>query len=127
MTAGPGTVEQKVRVDLDPEVKVSVADLQAQWDALGRLARMIREVAGMLGEAGRHADLAGWRQLRDTLARPQGLSAAETGARLSEQLQSLYDLINGPNAAPTHPMMNLLAELEDEYKKAESAYKRLSQ
>ena len=126
MTAGAVTAEQKVEVRLDPELKVSAEDLKAQWDALSRLSAMMRGTAGMLREADRHAEAPEWRKFRETLARPRGLSNSETGPRLSEQLQSLYNLIDGPNDAPTHAMMNLLGELEDEYAKAGETLKTLA-
>jgi photosystem II stability/assembly factor-like uncharacterized protein len=125
MIAGVSAAEQKVDVRLDPELKVASDDLKSQWDALARLCTMITGTAGMLHEAERHADSPEWREFRDTLARPRGLSTSETGPRLSEQLQSLYNLIDGPNDAPTEAMMNLLGELEAEYGKAGAALKTL--
>jgi photosystem II stability/assembly factor-like uncharacterized protein len=126
MTAGSVVSEQKVDVKIDPELKVSAADLKAQWDTLQRISTLMRGTAELLREADRHADSADWKALRDTLARPRNLSNSETGPRLSEQLQSLYNLIDGPNDAPTHAMMNLLAQLEQEYAKAGEAAKTLS-
>lgn len=120
MTVGTTISEQKVEVRMDPELKVSPDDLQAQWDALQRLTVMIQGTAEMLREADRHADSADWRKFRETLARPRNLSNSETGPRLSEQLQSLYGLIEGPNDAPTHAMIQLLTELEADYKNAQT-------
>jgi hypothetical protein len=104
---------------------VSVADLQKQWDALGKLSAMIREVGEMEREADRHEDSADWQKFRATLARPRNLSASETGPRLSEQLQALFNLIDGPNDAPTPAMMQLLGELEDESHQASAEFRRL--
>ena len=125
MIAGALAAEQKVEVRLDPELKVTSDDLKSQWDALARISAMITGTAAMLREAERHADSPEWRKFRDTLARPRGLSTSETGPRLSEQLQSLYNLIDGPNDAPTEAMMNLLDELGTEYGKAGAALKTL--
>lgn len=125
MTAGAAASEQKVDVRLDPELKVSAEDLKAQWDALVRVAAMMQGTAAMLREADRHADSPEWRKLRDTLARPRNLSNSETPPRLSEQLQSLYNLIDGPNDGPTHAMIALLTELEGEYKTAQAARQSL--
>lgn len=119
-------VEQKVRVKLDPEVNASPADLTAQWGALKRIVTMMRGVNQMRRAADSHAGSSQWRDFRGTLARPRGLSNAETGPRLYEQLQSLFGLIDGPNAAPTSPMMHLLAEIESAYSKAEADFKTLS-
>jgi hypothetical protein len=112
--------EQKVEVAIDPDLKVSTADLRAQWDALEQISALMRGTSEILREADRHADSADWRALRGTLARPRNLSAVETGPRLSEQLQSLYNLIDGPNDAPTRAMKNLLGELEEEYRRAQT-------
>jgi photosystem II stability/assembly factor-like uncharacterized protein len=125
MTAGGLTAERKVEVTLDPELKVGPDDLKAQWDALESLSEMIQGAAGMLRAAAAHPDSPEWTQFRDTLVRPRGLSASETGPRLSEQLQSLYTLIDGPNDAPTHAMMELLAQLQDDYRKAGAALRAL--
>ena len=118
--------EQKVQVRLDPEAKATAADLEAQWDALGKLSGMIREVGQMLQQADRHPDSPEWQAFRATLARPRNLTAAETGPRLSEQLQSLFTLIDGPNDAPTPAMMKLLADLEDECHKTGDAFHRMT-
>ena len=125
LTAGATVEEQKVQVRLDPELKVSAADLQEQWDALAKLAVMIRGTGAMLQQADRHADSPDWQRFRATLARPRNLAASETGPRLSEQLQSLFNLIDGPNDAPTPAMLKLLAELEDEYHKASDDLQRM--
>ncbi len=86
---------------------------------------MTRRVNEMLRAADTHADSAAWQEFRATLARPKGLSNSETGPRLSEQLQSLFNLIDGPNAAPTSAMTKLHAELEDALGKAETDFKTL--
>jgi hypothetical protein len=99
MTAGDVVQEQKVEVRMDPSVHVSIRDLQAQWDAEARVSAMMQGVRN-----------------RPELARPKGLGNAETGPRLAEQLASLFNLMDGANAAPTAAMMSLLAELELEYK-----------
>lgn len=54
------------------------------------------------------------------------LMQKQSNTRLSEQLQSLYNLIDGPNDAPTHGMMELLGELETEYRKAQDTFHSLA-
>jgi photosystem II stability/assembly factor-like uncharacterized protein len=125
MTAGPAVEEQKVDVQLDPELKTSAADLASQWDALNKISGMMRGVADMLREADTHAGSKPWQAFRETLARPKDLSNSETGPRLSEQLQALFNLIDGANDAPTHAMMSLLGDLQDAYAKASDAFKAL--
>ncbi|HEX3744231.1 MAG TPA: hypothetical protein VHW09_09885 [Bryobacteraceae bacterium] len=118
LTADGATAEQKVQVRLDPDIKAAPADLQAQWDTLSKLGGMIREVGQMVRQADEHPDSAEWKAFRATLARPRNLGNSETGPRLSEQLQSLFNLVDGPNDAPTPAMMKLTDELENEYRKA---------
>jgi len=125
LTAGGAIEQQNVKVELDPELKVSMADLQRQWDALAKLGSMIREVGDMVQQADRHGDSPDWQKFRAIVARPRNLTASETGPRLSEQLQSLFNLIDGPNDAPTPAMMKLLAELEDEYRNASDELQRI--
>ena len=79
----------------------------------------------MVREADRHEDSPDWQKFRATLARPRNLTGSETGPRLSEQFQSLFNLIDGPNDAPTPAMMQLLAELEDESRKASDDFHRM--
>ncbi len=118
LTADGATEEQKVQVQLDPEQKTSMADLQAQWDALTKINTLIHDVGDMVQQADRHADSPDWQKFRATIARPRNVTASDSGPRLSEQLQALSTLIEGPNDAPTPAMMKLLGELEDEYHKA---------
>jgi hypothetical protein len=127
LTAGSAVEEQKVEVNLDPDLKVSMDDLQKQWDALQNLSTMIREVGDLLRQTDRQSDSPEWQNFRARLARPRGLSGSETGPRLSEQLQSLFNLIDGPNDAPTPAMMKLLAELEDEYRQVAADFQRMKQ
>jgi photosystem II stability/assembly factor-like uncharacterized protein len=125
LTAAGAVEQQSIEVRLDPELKVTLADLQKQWDALAKLSAMIRDAGEMLREADRHEDSPDWQKFRATLARPRNLTGSETGPRLSEQLQSLFNLIDGPNDAPTPAMMQLLGELEDESHKTSEDFRRL--
>jgi hypothetical protein len=117
MTAGSATSEQSVTVELDPELKVSPADLKSQWDTLDRISTLIRSTSSMLRESGQHADSPAWTKFRETLA----------ASRLTEQLQALFSLIDGPNDAPTQAMTKLLGELEGDYGKSSADFKRLNQ
>jgi photosystem II stability/assembly factor-like uncharacterized protein len=126
LTLGSAASEEKVQVELDPELLVAEADLRMQWDALNRIGVMIRRVNEMLRAADQHGAAIQWQKFRATLARPRGLSASETGPRLSEQLQSLFGLIDGPNAAPTSAMVRLLAELEEACARAELDFNGLN-
>jgi photosystem II stability/assembly factor-like uncharacterized protein len=105
MTVGSTAAEQKVTVALDPELKVSAADLEAQWRTLYKISSMIRSVADMLRESDRHSDSASWTKFRASL----------TGSGMAQQLQSLFTLVDGPNDAPTSAMTKLLDEIQSGY------------
>jgi hypothetical protein len=115
MIAGSTVVEQKVTVQLDPELKASTADLQSQWQSLEKLSTMIRATGDMLRESDRHADSPGWTKFHTSLA----------ASRLSEQLQALFTLIDGPNDAPTPAMTKLIGELESDYDRSSLEFQAL--
>jgi len=115
MFSGSNPVSQKATVKLDPELKVSAADLQSQWQTLERISAMIRNTADMLRESDRHADSAGWTRFRGSLA----------ASRLSEQLQTLFTLIDGPNDAPTQAMTKYMGELESDYNRSLAEFQTL--
>ena len=115
MIAGSTAVEQKVTVQLDPELKVSTADLETQWRILGKISAMIRTTGDMLRESDRHADSPGWTKFHASLA----------ASRLSEQLQALFTLVDGPNDAPTPAMTKLLGELEADHDRSSREFQAL--
>ena len=117
---------QDLEVRLDPEMKVEMAALESQWNVLAKLGAMSREVGEMVRQADRHADSPDWQKFRATLTRPRNLTASETGPRLSEQLQSLFNLIDGPNGAPTPAMMKLLEELQAEFDRSAATFKSMN-
>ena len=117
MIAGSTAVEQKVTVEIDPELKASSADLQSQWQTLEKISAMIRTTGDMLRESDRHTDSAVWTKFHASLA----------ASRLAEQLQALFNLIDGPNDAPTPAMTKLLGELGSDYDRSSGEFKTLQQ
>ncbi len=115
MTTGSTSTEQKVTVALDPELKVSAADLEAQSRTLDKISSMIRSVGDMLRESDRHSDSASWTKFRASL----------TGSGISQQLQSLFTLVDGPNDAPTSAMTKLLGEIESGYDRSVAEFQTL--
>lgn len=115
MTTGSTSTEQKVTVALDPELKVSAADLEAQWRTLDKISSMIRSVGDMLRESDRHSDSAPWTKFRASL----------TGSGMAQQLQSLFTLVDGPNDAPTSAMTKLLDEIETGYDRSVAEFQTL--
>jgi len=115
MIAGGTAVEQKVTVQIDPELKGSAADLEAQWQSLEKISGMIRATGDMLRESDRHTDSAEWTKFHASLA----------ASRLAEQLQALFTLIDGPNDAPTQAMTKLLGELATDYQRSSEEFQAL--
>jgi len=115
LTAGTASVEQNFTVEIDPELKSSLEDLRAQWTALQKLSEMIRGSGNMLREAARHGDSPTWESFRR--------SVSEAG--LTQQLQSLFTLIDGANDAPTEAMRKLFDELAADYNRLSQEYRKL--
>jgi hypothetical protein len=115
MIAGATAVEQKLTVQIDPELKDSAADLEKQWQSLERISAMIRATGDMLRESDRHTDSPGWTKFHTGLA----------ASRLAEQLQALFTLIDGQNDAPTEAMTKLLDELESDCTRSSREFQAL--
>ena len=114
-----------MEVRLDPEIKTSAADLQAQWNAVTKISDMIRQVTQMVQQAERHADSPEWKTFAATITRPRTGPGVDSAPKLAEQLPALLNLIDGPNDAPTPMMMKLLGELEGDYQKATAQFQAL--
>lgn len=123
LTADGASQEQQVQIRLDPEIKTSAADLRTQWDALTTLSGMISEVGQMVQQADRHSDSPEWRAFQATITRPRSGPGSDGAPGLAEQLTSLFNLIDGPNDAPTPAMLKLLGELLDDYQKASTQFR----
>jgi photosystem II stability/assembly factor-like uncharacterized protein len=104
--AGAVTSEQPLEVILDPALRVERANLEQQWQVSTKLVSMMRDATKVVEAAP---------ALRDRVQRAPGTGRSEMPARLAERLQSLFDLVDSPNDAPTGPMLQALAELEAEY------------
>jgi photosystem II stability/assembly factor-like uncharacterized protein len=115
MSAGSVAAEQKVTVDIDPELKASGADLQSQWNTLQKISSMIGAASAMLRESEGHADSPGWASFRTAL----------TDSRLAAQLQALFTLVDASNDPPTHAMTKLLDELESDYDRSVEDFRKL--
>jgi photosystem II stability/assembly factor-like uncharacterized protein len=115
LIAGAAAVEQKVTVQIDPELKTTPADLQTQWNDLQRISAMIRSTRDMLRESDQHGNSPEWSQFR----------ASMTGSGLAQQLQALFTLIDGANDAPTEAMRKLLDELESDFNRATGEFQKL--
>jgi photosystem II stability/assembly factor-like uncharacterized protein len=119
LVADGNTSEQALELRLDPALTVNPSDLLEQFQYSRRLTSLQRQVTSALSRlsaAGKeHPDqIQTIATLRDPLARPPGAGRSETHPRLLENLQALYALVDGANAAPTSAMRRYFDELEAE-------------
>ena len=99
-----GTSEQKFRVELDPQVHSSAGDLQQQFEMLQEIGKMQRQIAELAkGDAA-------------PFSRPAGSSRSATGPRLRENLATLFQAVDGADAAPTEAQSKYFDELQQEFK-----------
>ena len=115
MIAGPAAIERKVTVEIDPELKSSVADLESQWRTLEKISTMIRTTRDMSRQSDHGANAPAWEKFQASLA----------GSRLAEQLQSLFTLVDASNDPPTEAMRKLLDELESDYDRFAEQFRAL--
>ena len=114
MIAGPAAIERKVTVEIDPELKSSVADLESQWRTLEKISTMIRTTRDMSRQSDHGANAPAWEKFQASLA----------GSRLAEKLQSLFTLVDASNDPPTEAMRKLLDELESDYDRFAERFER---
>jgi hypothetical protein len=142
LTVNGKQMEQPLTVRLDPTVKVTMAELQQQYDTALKLRDMIsvtnlamrsldslgQQFKGL--EATVHnlspdappalhdtitADLKGLDTLELKLVRNENAPPYSLGPRLSEQLGALFSDIERVNAGPTKAQMELFNELQGEF------------
>lgn len=115
MIAGPAAIERKVTVEIDPELKSSVTDLETEWRTLEKISTMIRATRDMSRQSDHGANAPAWESFQASLA----------GSRLAEQLQSLFTLVDASNDPPTGAMRKLLDELESDYDRFAEQFRAL--
>jgi hypothetical protein len=112
--------DQPLEVQMDPTAPVSQEDLVTQFnfvtktrDLQSRVAAAVRRLEAATEQFRARNDFVRHiAELMDPLARPQRFNRAETGPRLTENLDTLYNAADGPNAAPTSAMVKFYGELE---------------
>jgi hypothetical protein len=142
LTVNGKKMEQPVAVRLDPTVKVTLAELQQQYDVALKLRDMI-SVTNLamrsLDSVGQQmhslettvhslspdappalhetisSDLKSLDTLELKLVRSENAPPYSLGPRLSEQLQELFSDVERVNAAPTKAEMDLFNELQGEF------------
>jgi photosystem II stability/assembly factor-like uncharacterized protein len=145
LTVGTERLERPVEVRMDPAVEVSVADLRQQFEAGMNLREMRsamndtlraidayraqlvgrKNVVATLRAEGKadqmkaiDAEIADVDSLLASVTVPQGKTFWSEGPRVSERLGALENGIDGPNRAPTTHQMQLIGELQVEWKAA---------
>lgn len=111
LTVNGISYEQPLTVELDPELKLSKDDLQAQFQISRALSKMQSSVASILSDMGS----SGLAREAEKYARP--LAAGRSGAapKLRENIDALANLIDGTDGAPTASQTKYFHELEAQY------------
>jgi hypothetical protein len=116
LTADGKTYEQGIDIKMDPAVNVSAEDLKAAYDVTSNLVKMQGTANGAIAKLAvarsQHPQEA--EALLGRLTRPANLRS-ETGPRLKENLDALFTMIDGADAAPTAAQMNYYGELRTEF------------
>ncbi|HMF77773.1 MAG TPA: hypothetical protein VK604_19105 [Bryobacteraceae bacterium] len=109
--------EQLVEVKLDPAVSVTAGDLQSAYDVASNLVQMqaaanaaITKLGALRGQHPQEVEA-----LLSQLTRPANVGRSETGPRLKENLDTLFTMIDGADAAPTAAQMKYYGELRAEF------------
>jgi photosystem II stability/assembly factor-like uncharacterized protein len=116
LTADGKSYEQGVDIKMDPAVNVSADDLKAVYDVTSHLVQMQAAANGAIAKLnavrGQHPQEV--EALLGRLTRPASLRS-ETGPRLKENLDALFTMTDGADAAPTATQMNYYGELRVEF------------
>jgi hypothetical protein len=105
------TVDQSLSLELDPEVKVSAEDLKAQFEMSRKIAEMQSGVATLLAKS-TNGKLT---QASEELARPANVGRSEAAPRLRENLDALFNMVDGIDAAPTAAQVRYYDQLQSQY------------
>lgn len=144
LIVGSKTLEQPVDVRLDPTVSVPEADLRAQFEmalalrdmqsatsdalrALDSLKEQLEERQKRLAEQSPAPPDEVKKTIADAitrvealigeLTRPQNVPTYALGPKLAQKLSSLFQAVDGVNAAPTPAQREYFAELQSECRK----------
>lgn len=119
--------DQAVKVEIDPSLQISAEDLRTQFDTAADLLKMDSEITAALQKLGTaKRDNPQVAPVLAELARPANQGRSETGPRLKEQIDALYTMIDGVNAAPTGAQMRYYEELQAQFKQAISDVAKLA-
>jgi hypothetical protein len=111
------TYDQPFEIKLDPGLQISEEDLQLQFKVTAGLVKMQSAVNAAIAKLATvdsdKKDNAG--RLLGELARPRDLGRSETGPRLKEQVDALFTMTDGVNAAPTAAQTRYYEQLQAEF------------
>ncbi len=143
LTVGDQTFEQKVEVRLDPTIRVSVKDLQAQHglglrlrdmqSAVNTVLRFLDSIEAQLKstqttmknlhqepDQGMTRSLEDYLKqvegLKNSLARPTGQLGLGGKVQVADRLNSLFGATDSPNAAPTPYQMQYFEEIQASFR-----------
>lgn len=118
LTINGQTQEQKFAIEMDPSVNVSAEDLRKQFDVSRELMKMQSGVSAALGKLGamRKDHPEEVELLMAQMTRPGNMGRSETGPRLRENLDALFTMIDGADAAPTPAQMHYFEQLQTTYR-----------
>lgn len=119
LTASGKTYVQKFDLLLDPELHVSEADLQKQFQVARELRDMQSSVNSVLARLSSMRESAPdlFRKASALLTRPAN-QRSQTAPQLKENLESLAAMVDGVNAAPTQAQMQYFEELKAQFQDA---------
>ncbi len=92
---------QTFKVKLDQSIPAKESDLQAQFEMARDLTSMRKSVVAAIGELSAAPEATDKEELLGELRRPAGSGRSESPARLQEDLESLFAMVDGVDAAPT--------------------------
>ena len=116
LTADGITVDQPLTVRLDGEVKTTMDELKAQLDMSKKLLALQAEVGALLAKL-RDASPSSPQiaELIARLARPATANRSEAPPGLRDNLDALFNMIDGVDAAPTAAQSRYFQELSSQY------------
>ena len=111
---GSATFDQPVKVVLDPAMQLPAEDLQAQFNMLQKITEMQSALSATEKKLRGSNDEAA-KKLLSQLRRPARAGRSESGPRLGDNLDALFNMVDGADAAPTEAQSRYFAELSTQF------------
>jgi hypothetical protein len=101
-------------VILDPAVQMPAEDLQAEFNMLQKLMEM-QSALSATEKMLRGSNDEAAKKLMSQLRRPSRAGRSESGPRLGDNLDALFNMVDGADAAPTEAQSRYFAELSSQF------------